>query len=43
MGLRVEDGGGSEGLPVIGRIGVALYGYDRERYPTATSLHAKAG
>jgi len=36
MGLRIKDGGGSESLPVMGRIGVAP--------PIrATSPHAKAG
>jgi hypothetical protein len=43
MGLRVGDGGGSEGLPVMGRIGVELAGCDRERRTRATSPHAKAG
>ena len=38
-----KDGGGSEGLPVMGRIGVALSGRDRERNQTAASLHAQAG
>jgi hypothetical protein len=43
MGLRVEDGGRGECLPVMGRIGVALSGFGRERNQAATSLHAKAG
>jgi hypothetical protein len=43
MGLRVKDGGGSEGQPVTGWIGVEPAGCDRERRTRATSLHAKAG
>jgi hypothetical protein len=43
MGLRVEDGGGSECLPVMGRIGVELSGFDREQGRMAISPHAKAG
>jgi hypothetical protein len=37
--LAVQD----KCLSVMGRIGVALSGGDRERNQTATSLHAKAG
>ena len=43
MGLRVEDGGGSEGPFVAKGIGVEPSGYDRERNRMATSPHAKAG
>jgi len=43
MDLRVEDGGKSECLPVMGRIGVESFGFDREQDQMATSLHAKAG
>jgi len=43
MGLRVKDGGGSEGLPVMGRIGVEPSDSDHERSQMVTSLHAKAG
>jgi hypothetical protein len=43
MGLRVWDGGESERLSVMGRIGVEPVGKDRERRRLATSLHVKAG
>jgi len=43
MGLRVRDGGRSEGLPVMGGIGIEPPGIDRERGLAATSSHAKAG
>jgi len=43
MGLRAEDGGKSECLPVTGRIGIAPSGIDREWNSKATSSHAKAG
>ncbi len=43
MGLRVEDGGRSECLPVMGRIGVESFDFDREQDQMTTSLHAKAG
>jgi hypothetical protein len=43
MGLRVEEGGESEGQPVMGWIGIAPGGLHRERSRKATSPHAKAG
>jgi hypothetical protein len=43
MGLRVEDGGRSEGRSVMGRIGVESPASDREHYQVTTSPHAKAG
>ena len=43
MGLRVEDGGESQCLPVIGGIGVEPVSKVRETRRLATSLHAKAG
>jgi hypothetical protein len=42
-GLRVWDGGKSERLPVIGRIGVEPVIEDREQRRPATSLHVKTG
>lgn len=43
IGRRVKEGGGSEGWPVMGWIGVEPAGWDRERRTQATSPHAKAG
>ena len=42
-GLWARDGGRSECLPVMGRIGVESFDFDREQEQMATSLHAKAG
>jgi hypothetical protein len=43
MGLRVEDGGRSECLPVVGRIGVELGECAVRAFKKGTLSHAKAG
>ena len=43
MGLRVREGGGSECLPVIGRIGVDPRGSDREQEPTGNIASRASG
>lgn len=43
MDLRVREGGGSECLPVIGRIGVEPRGFDREQEQTGNITSRASG